>query len=109
MFDNIETDHGGGEGVETQAVEARNLDDATVEPRAYVERTGDFEKAEAVQKEFTEVTANLERSAISRSVTMCTSSRPFVRYPVRRKFISDRQRLHPSSQSDKSDSCCGLP
>lgn len=57
MFDTIETDHG-GEGAEPRAVEARNLDAATLEPRTYVERTGDFEKAEAVQKEFEAVTEN---------------------------------------------------
>lgn len=62
MFDNIETDRG-SEGVQPQAAEKRNLDDATVEPRAYVERTGDIAKAEAVQKEFTEVAENVERSA----------------------------------------------
>ena len=55
------------------------------------------------------LTAKLERSAISLSVTRCTSRRPSVRYPVRRKLISARHRLQPSSQSISSFLCSSFP
>jgi hypothetical protein len=42
----------------SEGAEAQKLDDATIEPRAFVEQTGDYRQAEAIQDNFTAVIEN---------------------------------------------------
>ncbi|MBN2117108.1 MAG: hypothetical protein JW730_11085 [Anaerolineales bacterium] len=43
---------------ETRRAETESLDEATFEPRAHVERTGDYKQSEAIQTAFESVTTN---------------------------------------------------
>jgi hypothetical protein len=47
----------------TKSAEAQKLDDATYEPRAAVERAGDFKQSETIQAAFTAVVANTAAEA----------------------------------------------
>ena len=48
---------------ETRGAERQSLDDATLNPRAYVEQTGDYQQAEAIQNTLTSIVDNASKSA----------------------------------------------
>jgi len=70
MFENIKPIESSGEAGDARAAQLQALDDATLEPGAYIEQTSTFAEAEAVQADFVALVDTSLRTVSEGSETM---------------------------------------